>query len=69
MNQIRDILIGAMLILAASLWFGHPESWTWDDAGGPTLVTSINFLAQTRPWSIIVLCAMALALFMTRLKY
>jgi hypothetical protein len=69
MNQFRDILIGVMLITAAGIGIGHPEQWTWADAGGPYLVNTINFLAEGRPWSVIILCALALALFMTRIKY
>jgi len=33
------------------------------------VVNALNFLTDFRPWSIIILVALALALFMTRLKY
>lgn len=69
MNQFRDLLIGALIILAISLGIGHPESWTWVASCGAYAVESVNFLTDMRPWSIIVLVALALALFMTRLKY
>jgi len=69
MNQFRDLLICALIILAAGLGLGQPENWNWAAAGGPYVVNAINFLADARPWSILVLLALALALFMTRLKY
>ena len=69
MNQFRDLLIGGMVILAISLLIGHPEDWNWDAAGGPYVVKAVTFMADARPWSVIVLMALALALFMTRIKY
>jgi hypothetical protein len=59
----------ALIILAIGLGVGHPENWNWAAAGGAYVVKSITFLADARPWSILVLLALALALFMTRLKY
>ena len=61
--------MAAMIILAISLLVGQPENWTWDARGGPYVVNAVTFLADGRPWTIIVLMALALALFMTRLKY
>ena len=55
--------------LAIGLGVGHPENWTWAAAGGSYVVQALGFLTEGRPWSIIVLMALALALFMTRLKY
>ncbi len=69
MNQFRDILIILLLILAASLGFGHPENWTWEERGGAYAVDAVRILTDARPWSIIILCVLALTLFMTRLKY
>ena len=69
MNQFRDLTILALLGLALGLGLGNPDSWNWAAAGGPYVVNAIAFLAAGRPWSIIILCALALALFMTRLKY
>jgi hypothetical protein len=69
MNQFRDLLIGALILLAIGLGLGHPEGWTWAASGGAYVVESLNFLTLTRPWSILILIALALALFMTRLKY
>jgi hypothetical protein len=69
MNQFRDLLMVALIILAAGIGLGHPENWTWAASGGPYVVNAITFLADGRPWTILVLIALALALFMTRLKY
>ena len=61
----------ALVILSIGLWVGHPEdnNWSWAAVCGGSVVNAINFLADSRPWSILVLMALALALFMTRLKY
>jgi hypothetical protein len=59
----------ALIILAIGLLVGQPENWTWAAMGGGYVVNAVNFLAEGRPWTIIVLMALALALFMTRLKY
>jgi hypothetical protein len=69
MNQFRDITMLALIILAISLLVGQPENWTWTAIGGGYLVNAVAFLADGRPWTVIVLMALALALFMTRLKY
>ena len=55
MNQFRDLLMCALIILAIGLLVGQPENWTWADRGGPYVVKAITFLADGRPWSIIVL--------------
>ena len=59
----------ALIILAIALLVGQPENWTWTARGGAYVVNAIAYLAEGRPWSIIVLLALALSLFMTRLKY
>ena len=69
MNQIRDLLILLLIALGIGLMFGHPENWTWIASGGAYAVDALNFLCDFRPWSVILLLALALALFMTRLKY
>ncbi len=58
-----------MIILAIGLGAGRPENWTWAAVGGPYVVNAITFLADGRPWTIIVLMALALTLYMTRLKF
>ena len=69
MNQFRDLLLCALIILDIGLGVGQPENWNWAAAGGAYVVNAITFLADGRPWSILILIALALALFMTRLKY
>jgi hypothetical protein len=69
MNQFRDLLMVALIILAVGLGLGQPENWTWASVGGPYVVNAVTFLADGRPWTILILLALALALFMTRLKY
>ena len=59
----------ALIILAIGLEVGQPENWNWAAVGGAHVVNAITFMADTRPWSVIVLMALALTLFMTRLKY
>jgi hypothetical protein len=69
MNQFRDIAMISLIALAAGVGLGEPENWTWAARGGAYVVNSLDFLAQTRPFSVVVLLALALALFMTRIKY
>jgi hypothetical protein len=69
MNQFRDLTMVAMIILAIGLLVGDPDSWGWVKLGGPYAIEALYFLTNSRPWDIIILFALALALFMTRLKY
>ncbi len=69
MNQFRDITIVVLVILAASLGLGNPENWTWDAMCGPYVVNAVTMLSDARPWSVIILMALALSLFMTRIRY
>jgi hypothetical protein len=69
MNQFRDLLIVALVALAIGLLLGHPENWNWAAVGGPYVVNAVSVLTAARPWSILILFAAAVALFMTRLKY
>jgi hypothetical protein len=69
MNQFRDITMCALIIFAISLLIGQPETWGWTALCGGWVVQAVAFMAEIRPWSIIILMALALALFMTRLKY
>ena len=69
MNQFRDLTMLAMIILAIGLLVGDPDNWGWVKLGGPYAVQALYFLTVSRPWDIIILFALALAIFMTRLKY
>jgi hypothetical protein len=69
MNQFRDLLIIAMIALAIALQVGDPENWKWVQLGGPYATEALYYLTISRPWDVIILFALSLALFMTRLKY
>jgi hypothetical protein len=69
MNQFRDLTIVAMIILAIALTVGDPDKWGWVQFGGDYATQALYFLIQARPYDIIILFALAVALFMTRLKY
>jgi len=69
MNQFRDILIAVLLALGMGVELTDPKDWRWADIGGPYVVNALNFLGDFKPWTPIVLFALALALFMTRIKY
>ena len=74
MNQFRDILMCVLIILALGMAYGgDPDSWGWPSLlgnyVGGYVVNGIHWLAETRPWSVVLLLALALALFMTRIKY
>ncbi len=59
----------ALIVLAAGIGLGDPTNWTWAALGGSYVVNTLDFLAQTKPFSVLILLAVALAIFMTRLKY
>ncbi len=69
MNMFRDITIFALMGLGFGLLFTDPDTWNWATVGGAYLVQAIAFLSAARPFSPIICFALALALFMTRLKY
>jgi len=69
MNQFRDLTMMALIILAIGLLVGNPDNWGWVKLGGPMAEQALYWLIQGKPWDIIVLFALALAIFMTRLKY
>lgn len=69
MNQFRDITMLVLIALALGIGLSDPDDWTWAAAGGPYVVNALHFLALGKPWSPIILLALALALFMTRIRY
>jgi hypothetical protein len=69
MNMFRDLAILFLLALGISLTISNPDDWKWIDVCGPYVVQAIAFMVLTKPMSIIICMALALALFMTRLKY
>jgi hypothetical protein len=69
MNQFRDLTMVGMIALAIGLLVGDPENWGWVKLGGPYAVEALHFLIVWKPFDVVILFALALALFMTRLKY
>jgi drug/metabolite transporter superfamily protein YnfA len=69
MNQFRDILMAVLIVLGMGVLLTDPHDWTWAAHGGPYVVNSLNFLADYKPWTPVILFALSLALFMTRIKY
>ncbi len=69
MNMFRDLAMLFLIFLATSLTISNPSDWNWIHVCGPYVVEGVAFLVLTKPMSIIILFALALALFMTRLKY
>ena len=69
MNMFRDLAMVALIALAIALAVCNPLDWKWIAAGGPYVVQAVDFLIIAKPFSNIICLALALALFMTRLKY
>ena len=69
MNMFRDIAIGILVALGIGLTVSDPDDWKWVAAGGPYVVQAVSFLVTTKPFSVVICMALALALFMTRLKF
>jgi len=73
MNMFRDLAILALIALGVGLVFTDPANWNWISIFGPyiapSLFQAVDCLASLRPFSSILCYALALALFMTRLKY
>jgi len=69
MNMFRDLLILFLIGLGVALMTGDPTDWKVVSAGGPYVVDSIIFLVQAKPFSFVICYALALALFMTRIRY
>ena len=69
MNMFRDILIFALMAFGLGLAVSDPTDWKWIDLLGSGPVQALLFIGQAKPFSVIICFALALALFMTRLKY
>jgi hypothetical protein len=69
MNMFRDITICVLIALGLGLTFTDPVHWTWASVGGPYVVQAVSYLDTARPFSTVIIFALALTLFMTRLKY
>ncbi|MCE0483285.1 MAG: hypothetical protein LV479_03490 [Methylacidiphilales bacterium] len=67
--MFRDLAMFALIGLGLALLLSNPLDWKGLTIAGPYVVQGMTYLVQAKPFSIIVLFALALALFMTRLKY
>ena len=69
MNQFRDITMAILIFLGLGIELTDPHDWQWAAACGPYVVNALDFLGDYKPWTPVVLFALALALFMTRIRY
>jgi hypothetical protein len=69
MNQFRDILWVALLALGLGVGLTNPDDWSWASIGGAHVLNALHFLSITKPWCVVILLAVSLAIFMTRIKY
>jgi divalent metal cation (Fe/Co/Zn/Cd) transporter len=66
MNMFRHLLTLVLLALAVGLFLSDPTTWRWADPAGAWAVTVLVFLGEFKPFSYLLLFAIAGALFMTR---
>jgi hypothetical protein len=69
MNMFRNLLTMVLFGLGIGVWMTDPTTWKWVDPAGPYVVNAVRFLGETKPFSIIILMVLAVALFMTRKQY
>jgi hypothetical protein len=72
MNQFRDLTMMFLIILALGVGATDPDNWTWlqfNGDFGADVANALHFLSITKPWCVVVMLALSLALFMTRIKY
>ncbi len=69
MNMFRNLLTLIFLALGIGLWVSDPTGWRWAAPAGAYVVNALNFLGEAKPFSVIILLVLALALFMTRKQY
>jgi hypothetical protein len=69
MNMFRNLLTVILMALGFGVWLSDPTTWKWADPAGPYVVEALQFLAATKPFSVIILLVLALALFITRKQY
>jgi uncharacterized membrane protein YkgB len=69
MNQFRDITMFALIAIGISFLITEPENWNWISMCGGYVVSGVQFMATIRPFGTIICMVLALALFMTRIKY
>jgi hypothetical protein len=69
MNMFRDLAMMFCIFVGVSLMVSNPLDWKIVSSVPSQVAEAITFLVSIRPFSSIVCFALALALFMTRLKY
>jgi hypothetical protein len=69
MNMFRNLLSVACLALGIGLFMSDPSKWRWADPAGPYVVNALVFLGEIKPFSYLLLVAIAVTLFMTRKQY
>jgi hypothetical protein len=73
MNMFRDLGILAFMVLGVALLLSDPTTWGWVSVLGPYIApqvaTALQFMQDIRPFASIFCYALALALFMTRIKF
>ena len=73
MNMFRDIAILALMTLGVALLLSDPTTWGWISVLGPYIApqvaSGLQFLQDIKPFGSIFCYALALALFMTRIKF
>jgi hypothetical protein len=69
MNMFRNLLTIVLIALAVGLFTSDPTTWHWADPAGPYVVNFLALLGELKPFSYLLLFAIALTLFMTRKQY
>lgn len=57
------------IFVGFAVMFSNPLDWKFVSSVPPQISQGISFMVQTSPFSSLVCFALALALFMTRIKY
>jgi len=69
MNMFRDLTMLFCIFVGGSLMLTDPLSWTIMARMPGQIIEGITFMQKAEPFSSLVCFALALALFMTRIKY
>jgi hypothetical protein len=69
MNMFRDLAILALLGCGVAFMVSDPSEWEYVGKLPPQVTEACTFLHSASPFSSIVFFCLALALFMTRIKY
>ena len=69
MNMFRDLAMLFCIFCGVALMVSNPLDWSLMARAPAEVSEAISFMLKTQPFSSIVFYALALALFMTRIKY